>query len=188
MGVIGYSLFQFSHLDVSQIFIHPKPISLNAQVPYRCLYIKIPRSNNTNTEIFQVRGTLQVLQMIKKYGLNAAMGINNVGNAFTPQGSCDPLSLASLGVGIYQAGTKADAELLLQCVTNRAKLAIGMNLSVSYDVELDVGDPADFVIFGDNSTTSGTRSFRSRKTVQELIYDPPASGRTTTFNGRIVSQ
>jgi hypothetical protein len=51
--------------------------------------------------------------MIKKYGLNAAMGINNVGNAFTPQGSCDPLSLASLGVGVYQGGTKADAELLL---------------------------------------------------------------------------
>ena len=61
----------------------------------------------------RVRGTLQVLQMVKKYGLNAAMGINNVGNAFTPQGSCDPLSLASLGVGVYQAGTKADAELLL---------------------------------------------------------------------------
>jgi hypothetical protein len=61
----------------------------------------------------RVRGTLQVLQMIKKYGLNAAIGINNVGNAFTPQGSCDPLSLASLGVGVYQAGTKADGELLL---------------------------------------------------------------------------
>jgi hypothetical protein len=51
--------------------------------------------------------------MIKKYGLNAAIGINNVGNAFTPQGNCDPLNLASLGVSIYQAGTKADAELLL---------------------------------------------------------------------------
>jgi hypothetical protein len=61
----------------------------------------------------RVRGTLQILQMINKYGLNAAIGINNVGNAFTPQGNCDPLSLASLGVGVYQAGTKADAELLL---------------------------------------------------------------------------
>lgn len=59
------------------------------------------------------RGTLQVPQMIQKYGLNAAIGINNVGNAFTPQGSCDPLSLASLGVGIYQAGTEEDADILL---------------------------------------------------------------------------
>jgi cytosine/adenosine deaminase-related metal-dependent hydrolase len=59
------------------------------------------------------RGTLQIPQMIKKYGLNGAIGINNVGNAFTPQGSCDPLSLASLGVGVYQAGTKEDADILL---------------------------------------------------------------------------
>jgi hypothetical protein len=61
----------------------------------------------------RVRGTLQVPQMIQKYGFNAAIGINNVGNAFTPHGSCDPLSLASFGVGIYQAGTKSDAEILL---------------------------------------------------------------------------
>jgi cytosine/adenosine deaminase-related metal-dependent hydrolase len=59
------------------------------------------------------RGTLQVPQMIQKYGLNAAIGINNVGNAFTPHGSCDPLSLASFGVGVYQAGTKVDADILL---------------------------------------------------------------------------
>lgn len=59
------------------------------------------------------RGTLQVPQLIQEYGLNAAIGINNVGNAFTPYGSCDPLALASFGVGIYQAGTKKDADLLL---------------------------------------------------------------------------
>jgi cytosine/adenosine deaminase-related metal-dependent hydrolase len=60
----------------------------------------------------RARGTLQILQMIDRYGLNAAIGINNVGNAFTPHGSCDPLSLASFGVGIYQSGTKKDAEIL----------------------------------------------------------------------------
>jgi hypothetical protein len=59
------------------------------------------------------RGTLQVPQMIKRYGLQAALGVNNVGNAFTPHDSCNPLSVASLGVGIYQAGTKTDAEILL---------------------------------------------------------------------------
>jgi hypothetical protein len=51
--------------------------------------------------------------MIRKHGLNAAIGANNVCNAFTPQGSLDPLSLASFGVGLYQASTKADVELLL---------------------------------------------------------------------------
>lgn len=63
----------------------------------------------------RVRGTLQIPQMIQKYGFNAAIGINNVGNAFTPHGSCDPLSLASFGVGVYQAGSKADVETLLVC-------------------------------------------------------------------------
>lgn len=62
---------------------------------------------------YRVRGTLQVVQMIKKYGLNATFGINNVGNAFTPQGSCDPLNLASTCIGLYQAGTEQDASILL---------------------------------------------------------------------------
>lgn len=59
-----------------------------------------------------VRGTLNVPKMIKEYKLNAAVAVNNVGNAFTPQGDCDPLAVASLGVGLYQTGTKQDAELL----------------------------------------------------------------------------
>jgi cytosine/adenosine deaminase-related metal-dependent hydrolase len=59
-----------------------------------------------------LRGTLPIPQLIKQYDLNAAISINNVGNAFTPQGNCDPLSLAQLAVGVYQAGTKKDAELL----------------------------------------------------------------------------
>jgi cytosine/adenosine deaminase-related metal-dependent hydrolase len=61
----------------------------------------------------RARGTLQIPQMIQKYGLNATIGINNVGNAFTPHGSCDPLSLASFGVGLYHASTEGDAEILL---------------------------------------------------------------------------
>jgi cytosine/adenosine deaminase-related metal-dependent hydrolase len=59
-----------------------------------------------------LRGTLPIPELIDQYGLNAAISINNVGNAFTPQGNCDPLSLAQLGVGLYQAGTKKGAELL----------------------------------------------------------------------------
>lgn len=59
-----------------------------------------------------VRGTLPIPKMIKEYKLNAAIAVNNVGNAFTPQGTCDPLSVASLGVAVYQAGTKNDSEIL----------------------------------------------------------------------------
>lgn len=71
------------------------------------------RPNSASGGGERVRGTLQIPQMINKYGLDAAIGINNVGNSFTPQGNCDPLSLASLGVGIYQAGTREDANILL---------------------------------------------------------------------------
>lgn len=60
----------------------------------------------------RVRGTLRMPEMIERYGLNGAIGANNIGNAFTPQGNCDPMSLASMGVGLYQAGTKKDCELL----------------------------------------------------------------------------
>lgn len=58
------------------------------------------------------RGTLQIPQMIQEHGFDGAISINNIGNAFTPQGSCDPLSLASFGVGIYHAGTQKETELL----------------------------------------------------------------------------
>ena len=59
-----------------------------------------------------VRGTLPLIELIKQYEFNAAIAINNVGNAFTPQGNCDPLSVAQLGVGLYQAPTKDDVQLL----------------------------------------------------------------------------
>lgn len=81
----------------------------------------------------RVRGTLQVPQMIQQYGFEGAIGVNNVGSAFTPQGSCDPLSLASMGVGIYQAGTKRDAEILYECVSTRAKKAIGCAIASSQE-------------------------------------------------------
>jgi hypothetical protein len=62
---------------------------------------------------------------------------------------------------------------------------MGINLSLSYGLELDCGDPADFVIIGDNSASTSS-SFRSRKTTQEVICDP-AKERTTVFNGEIVN-
>lgn len=61
----------------------------------------------------RVRGTLQIPHMIKEYDIQGAIGVNNVGNAFTPHGSCDPLSVAAMGVGIYQAGTTKDAEIIM---------------------------------------------------------------------------
>lgn len=132
----------------------------------------------------RLRGTLQIPQMIQKYDLRGAIGVNNIGNAFTPQGSCDPMSIASMGVGIYQAGTKADAEVLFNCVSSTAKAAIGFPQP---DDPFGEGAPADFVLF-ENITSSGERNTgctRQRRTLQEIVYDPPTQ-RRTVFRGLIV--
>jgi hypothetical protein len=129
----------------------------------------------------RVRGTLQIPQMIKEYRLNGAISINNVGNAFTPQGSCDPLTIASMGVGLYHAGTKQDAQLLYECVSTRAKAAIGYPTN-----PFAVGSDADFVLFERNGDEQGPISRQmGRRTLQEVVYDPPKE-RKTIFRGHLI--
>ncbi|OSD07218.1 Metallo-dependent hydrolase, partial [Trametes coccinea BRFM310] len=74
---------------------------------------------------FAPRGTLNVPRLADEWGLRVAMAVNNVENAFTPQGPVDPLSLCPLGVAVFQAGTKKDCRALLESVTLNARLAIG---------------------------------------------------------------
>ncbi|KAL5115895.1 hypothetical protein ACEQ8H_006211 [Pleosporales sp. CAS-2024a] len=126
----------------------------------------------------KLRGTLPVVELIKDYHLNAAISINNVGNAFTPQGSCDPLSLAQLAVGLYQAGTKDDAELLYETVSERAKTVIGHEPTL---LHLVPGQPADLVLFDTLES-----SWRCRKSIVEVVYDA-GSTRQTIFQGRLVA-
>jgi len=154
------------------------------------------------------RGTLQIPWMINK-GSKACLGVNNVGNAFTPYGSADPLSVACLGVGIYQAGTAKDAEVLYECVSTRAREAIGLGGlgglgegvveqgtmgsgsggvggKGNWDWEagkgvgkgskkkeglgINVGDPADLVVYG-KPLEKRTSLYRPRRSVQEIVYD-----------------
>ncbi|KAL1632936.1 hypothetical protein SLS56_003221 [Neofusicoccum ribis] len=125
-----------------------------------------------------VRGTLNVPKMIQEHGLQAAIAVNNVGNAFTPQGNCDPLAVASMGVGVYQAATKKDTEILYECVSNRAKEVIGLEAP---SFHLKPGDPADLVLFDGAGV-----GWRSRKSVVEAVYDP-GNMRTTMKGGRITT-
>lgn len=120
------------------------------------------------------RGTLPIPRLINDYGFNAAIGMNNIGNAFTPQGCCDPLSLASLGVGVYQAGTKKDAELLYECVSTRARAAIGLSKEADQlihggrspaTLEIKNKEPADLLLFAKEAV-----GWRTRRTVAEAIY------------------
>ena len=128
----------------------------------------------------RVRGTLQIPNLIQEYNITGAISINNVGNAFTPYGSCDPLSVATMGVGIYQAGTKQDARILYECVSTRAKKVIGTD---HRGEPFEVGKPADFVIFGHSEDMKKGR--RGRGSVQEIVYDPPRE-RRTIYRGRLV--
>jgi cytosine/adenosine deaminase-related metal-dependent hydrolase len=114
----------------------------------------------------RTRGTLPIPSMIKDYGLNACIGVNNIGNAFTPQGSCDPLSLACSCIGVYSAGTKEDAEVLYECVSTRAREAIGLGRGDKrVDTELREGDEADLLLFG-----SEKHDWRTRREVSEAVY------------------
>ena len=130
----------------------------------------------------RARGTLQIPQMIQKYGIRGAIAINNVGNAFTPYGSCDPLSIASMGIGLYHAGTKQDTQLLYECVSGRAMQAIGHTSR-----PFAIGEPADFVLFDmAGSEIRLLSSQRRRNTLQEVLYDPPKE-RKTIFKGHLIT-
>lgn len=137
------------------------------------------------------RATMNAKALVKTAGLDAVLGINNVGNPFTPYGSCDPLSLASNAVGIYHAGTKDDAALLYECVSTRARAAMGLRAASS--VEIKVGEPADFLLVGGDELGKGDGKKengyvgsasvvprykegvrpRPRWSVQEVVWDVP---------------
>jgi hypothetical protein len=71
---------------------------------------------------------------------------------------------------------------LQQCVSSRAKLAIGVITSISLDPGFSIGDTADFVVFGNKSASA---SFRSMKSTQDLIYNA-SYDRITIFRGTVV--
>jgi len=91
------------------------------------------------------RSTLRIPYIANKYNIHMAMSVNNVQNAFTPQGSVDPLSLCTLGVALFQSATPKDLATLLRSVTLTSKRAIAQK-TVHEDLCVTINDPADFVI------------------------------------------
>ncbi|KAF9267454.1 Metallo-dependent hydrolase [Marasmius fiardii PR-910] len=129
---------------------------------------------DTETPLGAPRSTLRVPYLAKQYGLEVAMSVNNIENAFTPQGPLDPLSLCTFGVTIFQAATIKDLESLLRSVTITSKLAIGHGEN-HRDVSPSVGDPADFVIL--HGTT----------TLAQAVLNP-SYGRTTIKAGEVIAR
>ncbi|KAI1345977.1 hypothetical protein F5Y01DRAFT_38477 [Xylaria sp. FL0043] len=128
------------------------------------------------------RGTMHVPSMIQELGLSACLGVNNVGNAFTPFGTGDPLQLASWAVGIYQAGTVKEAELLYACVSNRARHAIGLQDDALYGPIhegqklrgwLCLRNQLAVELPGGPGQSSVLISPRYRLTLKDVVWDPP---------------
>ncbi|KAI0012415.1 Metallo-dependent hydrolase [Xylariaceae sp. FL0662B] len=126
------------------------------------------------------RGTLQVPSMIKDLGLSACIGVNNVGNAFTPFGTGDPLQIASWGVGIYQAGTTGDARLLYGCVSWLARKAIGLDAECNNVAEgrsllgmLLVENRPMIQLPGRSDECTLEIPARKRLGFRDVVWDPP---------------
>ncbi|KAJ4424217.1 hypothetical protein N0V82_001083 [Gnomoniopsis sp. IMI 355080] len=143
------------------------------------------RKNDMGTDYMphsRPRGTMQIPSMIKDFGLNGCLGVNNVGNAFTPYGSGDPLQLACWGTGIYQAGATGDPELLYECVSDRARKAIGLLPSENNCDEAKVPLPGllirnieEMVLPGRKEGEKLTVPARQRLTIRDVVWDPPGS-------------
>lgn len=119
--------------------------------------------------------TLNVPRLARKFQLEVAMSVNNVENAFTPQGSLDPLSLTTLGVAIFQSATDEDLRALMRSVSLSSKRAIGQRSAPNIDLFPSIGDPSDFVIL------HGTQSLH--QAVLNPSYD-----RTTIKTSRVVAR
>ncbi|KAJ5314113.1 uncharacterized protein N7443_000997 [Penicillium atrosanguineum] len=173
----------FSEREWAQIsrIIHENDLPVSfVGLPTSDLYMAAPQQENQG----KPRGTLEVPEIIRKYELDVVMGVNNVGNAFTPWGSADPLFLACLGVGLYQAGSQTDAGLLYECVSTRARASIGLS-SPKKSLAINEGDCADFIVFRDRDDT-GCGISRPRKSVAEIVWDPPGRiNRDLVVNGRL---
>ena len=120
----------------------------------------------------RVRGTMDIPLLIKKYGLNGAIGVNNVGNAFTPYGTLDPLWLACQGIGLYHRGTAEDAKLLFDCVSTRARRAIGLPDDT---ILCEEGQPLAGMLIQCQPIKQYRKSpSRQQTTIEELVWYPPS--------------
>lgn len=112
-----------------------KLLELRARIdalPYAVHFIGLPQSdmymmgrrpvsvaqahtNATEEDAYDApRGTLNAVRLRTALGFGSvALAVNNVGNAFTPQGAPDPLALCPLGVAVYQDGTPGSCAALL---------------------------------------------------------------------------
>ncbi|EIN12834.1 Metallo-dependent hydrolase [Punctularia strigosozonata HHB-11173 SS5] len=149
------------------------PISF-VGLPQSDLYMMGRNAGERGPGMLAVRGTLNTPSLSGEHNLRIAMSVNNVQNAFTPQGSVDPLGLCPLAIAVFQDGTAKACEALLRSVTIASKHAVG-EADVPAGLAPQVADRADFVILHDNDS------------VQSAALSP-SYARTTIKSGTLVAQ
>ncbi|KAI0798355.1 hypothetical protein GGR55DRAFT_557190 [Xylaria sp. FL0064] len=151
-------------------------------LPTSDLYMMGQPGSTSSSSHNRPRGTIHVPSMIQELGLSACLGVNNVGNAFTPFGTGDPLQLASWAVGIYQAGTVKEARLLYACVSNRGRQAIGLEDDALYGPIhegqklrgwLRLRNQLAVELPGGPGQSSMSISPRYRLSLKDVVWDPP---------------
>ncbi|KAJ7675862.1 hypothetical protein DFH06DRAFT_1170790 [Mycena polygramma] len=145
------------------------------------IFVGLPQSDmymlgrqDTDTALGPPRGTLRIPYIAERYGIEMAMSVNNAQNAFTPQGSVDPLSLCTLGVALFQSATPNDLRTLARSVTLTSKRAIGQK-DIHQDLCVATDDPADFVILHDSPN------------LQSAVLQP-SYDRSTILGGVVVAR
>ncbi|PNS14999.1 hypothetical protein CAC42_2228 [Sphaceloma murrayae] len=137
-------------------------------LPTSDMYMMKTEADEHDQPHLERRTTLHVPRLVKDYRLNAAIGMNNIGNAFTPNGCCDPLYLANLGVGLYQTGTVRDANLLYRCISDFAKAAIGLSdqdIGELNDHNSGLGRQSDLVLF-----PKAPEGFETEEGIADKVY------------------
>ena len=162
----------FVGLPTSDIFMMGRPPPPPSQSS------NSPSSSSTSWGTsLQPRGTLDVLALSRPpYNLQTCLSVNNVGNAFTPWGSVDPLSLCSLMVGLCQDGRRAACEELLGMVSTKARACIGLEDSgnrLEGDIDHELyGKGASVPADGEQKTGENEADTRKAALIKEGLRGP----------------
>ncbi|KAG9315609.1 hypothetical protein JVU11DRAFT_3250 [Chiua virens] len=82
-------------------------------LPQSDIYMMGRSSGDGTQGVVLANRTLDVTRIWREHSIHVALSVNNVENAFTPQGYLDPLTLACLEVGLFQVGTEVGWRELL---------------------------------------------------------------------------
>jgi len=92
-----------------------------------------------------IRGVAPAHELVK-HGVNCSLSTNNVLNPFTPYGDGSLVRMANLYANVCQASRREDLAECFEMLTRRSAKLIGL-----HDYGLEVGAPADLVVFDGTS-------------------------------------